>query len=475
MHDFISYILWLFREGMFLAVPAAGFCAIILAALYITNRRKGKPFPIKKALLLVMIVVWGVLTVFATLLRTDTGARALNFHLFLAWKEAWNGFSLQGWLNIFLNIALFIPLGILLPLFSKRFRRSLPMLFTGTLLSFAIELAQFIFIKGISDIDDLFANILGTMLGWGIIPSVMALAEHKADWKKQFAKSIMIPVIFLAAMAVIFGAYYIKPYGNLSDAATVRADLKDIQWTIDFPLSDAENSEFVYEAGRLDKEKAESFINEFSQNTGIEFPDTYYYDDLIIFADHSTGDFLNLNLNDGTWEYKNWRGRAFLFNTPPGQITADELAQYLSDWGITVPDNASFKIVSADDEGCFDVSFSSDKLDEQEEQIFYGTILCTFFEKNGKTLLKYMENNMVSLKPVKEEMIISQEEAVNRLCDGTSFNGRILQYSKLNNIEVTASSIDWIVDTKGFYQPVYRFELMLSDGTNMTDYVPALK
>ena len=119
MHDFISYILWLFREGMFLAVPAAGFCAIILAALYITNRRKGKPFPNKKALLLVMIVAWGVLTVFATLLRTDTGARALNFHLFLAWKEAWNGFSLQGWLNIFLNIALFIPLGILLPLFFK--------------------------------------------------------------------------------------------------------------------------------------------------------------------------------------------------------------------------------------------------------------------------------------------------------------------------------------------------------------------
>ena len=39
----------------------------------------------------------------------------------------------------------------------------------------------------------------------------------------------MIPVIFLAEMAVIFGAYYIKPYGNLSDAATVRADLKDIQ------------------------------------------------------------------------------------------------------------------------------------------------------------------------------------------------------------------------------------------------------
>ena len=475
MHDFIGYVIELLGQGMFLAVPTVCIFAIVICAVYMTYRKKGKTFSLRKPILFLLLAGWFVVTIFVTLLKGETGFRVWNFQLFLAWKEAWNAFSLQGWLNVFLNIALFVPLGVLLPLIAKKFRRFFPMFLTGFLLSFIIELSQFILQKGICDIDDLFANTLGAMLGWGMITSVITAIEHKEDWKKEFTKCILIPVLFSIAMIVIFGGYYLKPYGNLPNAAVTKADLSKIEWKIDFPLTDTEKPVFVYEAGRIDKEDADVFIKDFSKNTGIEFPNTYYYDDLIIFADHSTGDFLNLNLKDGSWEYKKSSGVEFSCNTLPDEITAEQLAQYLLDWGIVVPKDATFQVVSSEREGYYDASFSFAHLDTQEEQVFYGTILCAFCEENGKTLLKYMENNMVALRSCKEEPIISLEEAVKQLCDGNSFYGRILEHSQFHDIEVLSYSLDWMADTKGFYQPVYRFDLAVSDGTNMTDYVPALK
>lgn len=475
MHDFIGYIIGLFRQGIYLAVPAVCICGIILGAVASICHKEGRRFPLRKGILLLLLIGWATLTVFATLLRGETGFRTWNSQLLLAWKEAWNAFSLQGWLNVFLNIGLFVPLGILLPLLGKKFRKVFPMLLTGFLSSFAIELSQLIMQKGICDVDDLFANILGAMLGWGIIMAVLAVAEHQKEWKKEFAKSIVIPILFTIAMMAIFGWYYIKPYGNLSDAAVTKADLRDIEWIIDFPLDDAEKTVFVYEAGRVDQKEAVVFIQDFSENMGIAFPDTYYYDDLIVFANHSEGDFLNLNLKDGTWEYKKSKGVKFPFDTFPDKITAKELSEYLNDWGIVVPEDAAFQVMPSDGRGEYDASFSLSYLDIKEDETYYGTVLCTFFEENGKTLLKYIENNMVSLKPCKEEPIISLEEAVKQLCAGKSFYGRRLEHSQFNDIEVLSCSLDWIADTKGFYEPVYCFCLRFSDGTNMMDFVPALK
>ena len=445
MHDFIGYIIGLLRQGIYLAVPTVLICAVILSAVVLICRKKG--------ILFLMLAGWAILTVFATLLRGETGFRSYNLQLFLAWKEAWNAFSLQGWLNVFLNIGLFVPLGILLPFLGKKFRRIFPTFLTAFLFSLSIEVLQLILQKGICDVDDLFANTLGAMLGWGMMTAIISVVQHKEYWKKEFAKSIFIPILFAIAMMTIFGWYYIKPYGNLPDVAVTKADLSKIEWTIDFTLADTEKTVFVYEAGRVDKEYADAFINDFSENTGITFPDTYYYDDLIIFANHSEGDFLNLNLQDGTWEYKKSRGVETTFNTPPDKITAEELSEYLFNWGIVVPEEAVFQLVSAEREGDYDASFSLSHLDLQEDETYYGTIICTFFEENGKTFLKYIENNMVYLKPCNEEPIISLEEAVKQLCDGKSFYGRILKYSNLNEIEILCCSLDWIVDTKGFYQP----------------------
>ncbi|GBE25023.1 vanZ like family protein [bacterium BMS3Bbin02] len=66
------------------------------------------------------------------------------------------------------NVALFLPLGLLLPLaWRTAFARLVPTLLTGLLLSSAIEITQATVISGrVSTTDDVILNVLGTFLGW---------------------------------------------------------------------------------------------------------------------------------------------------------------------------------------------------------------------------------------------------------------------------------------------------------------------
>ena len=81
----------------------------------------------------------------------------------------------------FLNVLLFVPLGIFLPVFWKKFKQLHWMLLFGLCTSLLIELLQ-IFTFRATDINDLMTNTFGTFLGWcaarillrlvpGIVPS----------------------------------------------------------------------------------------------------------------------------------------------------------------------------------------------------------------------------------------------------------------------------------------------------------------
>lgn len=70
--------------------------------------------------------------------------------------------------QIFYNILAFIPLGILLPMLGRRFRRLKNILLCGFLLSALIESAQLLFHLGWCDIDDVINNTAGAVIGYGI-------------------------------------------------------------------------------------------------------------------------------------------------------------------------------------------------------------------------------------------------------------------------------------------------------------------
>ena len=474
MHDFLSYLFYLLQRGLNLALPAVVLAAIALGTVWLIYRKNNRPFPWKKAFLILVLIGWLVLTLFVTLLRGEgNGFREWNFHLFLAWKEAWSQFTLKVWLNVLLNIALFMPLGFLLPLLAQKFKNGWIMLITGFGGSLVIELAQLALGRGMFDVDDLFTNTLGAMLGWALIMVLITVVKRPKGWGKRTGAYLALPLTFILALALIFGGYAFKPYGNLSENYIVKANLANIQWQVAFEPDDISAEAYVYKVGRLDKTAAEAFAADFAHNLGIDFPDVYYYDDLIIFANHFGGGFLNLNQQDGTWEYSLGSEVTPSFDCPISEINPADILALLHSWDINVPEEAEISTEASD--GVYTKMVFSADLIAQDDKLIYGTLTCSFKEEDGVTYLQRIANSMVALEPYQEEAIISQAQAIEKLQSGESFYGDLMQYYEIEEAEILSCSLAWLSDTKGFYQPVYRFELKQDGGNTTIDYVAALK
>ena len=474
MHDFVSYLFYLLQRGMRFAVPTALVCGLILAVYYAVCRRRGRRFPWGKAVCALLLVGWAAVTVFVTLLRSEPNefaARQCNLQLFLAWREAYQRFTLQIWLNVLLNIALFIPLGFLLPLLSKPFRKWYAALGAGFGVSLLIELAQLFTGSGMCDVDDLFTNTLGAMLGWCAAMLVLALHQKNRTWPRYCA----LPAAFALALSAIFISYAAQPYGNLRDASFTTADLSAVRWSVDFALDEGSKTARVYRSQTLGNADADRFAAEFAAAHGVEFPDIDYYDDTALYMNHSTGDFLNVTLHDGTWEYSLGKDITPVWDVPPQDVSEALLRETLESLGFPVPADTAFTLLPYG--SSYRAVFSADLL-PTEGGFLHGTLTCALSaQDDSQSTLSRLENRITTLAPVREEDILSPAQALAALQSGKSFEGAWFAQS-VQQIEVRSCTLDYLSDSKGFYQPVYRFELSLAGQaggiTDAVDYVPAL-
>lgn len=88
-------------------------------------------------------------------------------------------------LNIAGNIAAFIPFGFFLPIFSKRCRCFWYTALYSMELSLFVELLQLVTRVGSFDVDDLFLNTIGGMLGYIVYYLGMMYCEKKGQTAKD--------------------------------------------------------------------------------------------------------------------------------------------------------------------------------------------------------------------------------------------------------------------------------------------------
>ena len=145
MNDFIRMCLYTLQRSLVPAMLAIVLAAAILAVAYGIHRHRHRGqqrFPWKRAVLWLAAAGYAAIVLYITLGR-PSGIRGLNLHIFRAWREAWNTFSVKGWLNLLLNVGMFIPIGMLLPLLWKRARTAWLGVGCGVAASLAIELVQY--------------------------------------------------------------------------------------------------------------------------------------------------------------------------------------------------------------------------------------------------------------------------------------------------------------------------------------------
>ena len=114
-----------------------------------------------------------------------------NLELFAEIRRFWSYREQLGLgamiLNIFGNIAAFIPCGYLLPRVMHRCSTLSSTLLIGFLISFVIECTQYLFSVGSFDVDDLLLNLAGVLIGY-----LINLWVHRCVLERQKKRRLNI-------------------------------------------------------------------------------------------------------------------------------------------------------------------------------------------------------------------------------------------------------------------------------------------
>lgn len=110
--------------------------------------------------------------------------------------------------NSFLNVLLFVPLGFLLPVFWKRFKKLHWTVLFGFCISLLIELLQ-LFTFRATDVNDLMTNTFGAFAGW-------CLARVLLRFVPGILPSWKTGEVFLVCGVTLAVMFFLQPF--LSDA-----------------------------------------------------------------------------------------------------------------------------------------------------------------------------------------------------------------------------------------------------------------
>lgn len=480
MHDFIITVFYLFRQAIPFALIGLAAGAVLLILLNWTRRRAGKHFPKGQAAAVLLLMCYlGGLAAITFMNRTGDSMRMdVQLRPFLAFWEAWNMFTLQVWLNPLLNVAMFLPLGVLLPLVAKPFRKWYWMLAAGMGASLVIEMLQYVLSRGQADVDDLLCNTLGAMLGYCLCMLFVSLAGKR--WKTAGICAVL-PVLSVAVLAGVFLTYRFQPYGNLADAPIYAANTRGVEWVQECELSSEPGLSGVYWTEPFTQESCDAFAVEFLGRQGAEInfgsSDVNYYDNRTFYSDHHTYSLI-VDRNDRSYEYTDYRVDSGLrYSDKGGTITEDELRAALEPLGIDVPDAAQFVAV---DEERGKYAFRAECVVENGV-LTAGELICRIAAGG----ILYEVNNALSVSTLYgDAAVISPREAYDRLCAGR-FSWRdvpMFDYLRPEQVRVTACALEYRTDSKGFRQPVYVFTLVDdrdtqlggANGRSWTTFVPAL-
>ena len=117
-----------------------------------------------------------------------------------------------------LNVILFVPLGLFLPIMYQRFDRIGKVALVGFLLSLSIELLQ-MFGSGTTDVNDLIMNTLGTCLGYFISKPLCAILPKswlnalRIDGKQCFLELCLFCILSFAMMLCVQPQIYQAWFG----------------------------------------------------------------------------------------------------------------------------------------------------------------------------------------------------------------------------------------------------------------------
>ena len=384
--------------------------------------------------------------------------------LFYSYREAWNSFSAVQWRNLVLNILLFVPLGFLLPAGIRICRKFWITYLAGFFLTVLIELMQLMLGRGVVELDDIFNNLLGTMIGFGLYAAVQCMLQSIRKQKTHVLSTVAFQIPLIAAglaFAAVIIVYSRQELGNLPFSYIARQDMDRIRVSSDTGYSRESGTAPVYKVSVLSGDETEAMAKEFFARLGHE-PDesrTDLYDETAVYysADNT---MLWIDFAGGSFSYIDFEllDAESQETEPAADAEEAEIREALSEYGIDLPDGVTFEN-QGEGQYLFEASQQRDG-----DTLYNGQLSCTLYE-DGR--MGEIRDYIVACGKYKDMAVISEEEAYDQILDG-KFHWYGEEPGELILGDV---SLVYQIDSKGFYQPVYSFQV--SGDTESTILIPA--
>lgn len=171
-----------------LGVPCGVLCTVIcgslIALIYFAFRDRNERDKLLRHISKIVLVSYCLLLYCSTVVfRGPNSEVGFNFSPFWSYAAIKNGQE-QLVMEHILNVLVFIPIGLLGMLLSKK-NKLLISTFQGILFSFAIEISQYIFKKGFAELDDVIHNTVGCVFGALFVLLMYKLARVNMKIPKQ--------------------------------------------------------------------------------------------------------------------------------------------------------------------------------------------------------------------------------------------------------------------------------------------------
>ena len=444
-----GYIVWFLQA----ALPALLLLIIAFSVFLLMRnirRRCGKSVaPLSPSKLILDLLIAGdiLVTLILTLVTyRDVQHLSLQLIPFFSWRQAWHSWSASLFEQLFLNIAVFLPFGLLTAIRFPALRRIWRMALTAFSFSLVIEVTQLILRRGVFDVDDLFCNTLGGLLGGTLISFICALGQKRP----RTAFCPLLPWLASGlACAALFGAYAAQPYGNLEVSAIPKHAMRNVTVTVAAGVADTPSpaTAAVYAAPSYTSDEAEDFARSIFTAIGADM--TYFraddYDSESWFT-NSLGLMCQFNRLDGSFTLSHTANGK---HPAPEDPTETELRTWLTALGFDLSADTA-AAVSSEDAAVWQI----------------GHLRCTIRTDGRWTI----ETEPSELRAVAEVPILSADDAIEAIRSGTGL-GRF----DFSALEITSLTLTQRTDSKGFLVPVWQTQLLLDGTLRVTVIIPAMQ
>lgn len=432
------------------------FCIALVSYKFIYKKIfNGKKEASLYKLILFVVLVGYLFLVFAMtgLSRADNFSNnIINLNFLSSYLDIWYSWSLTSLLLLILNTLMLAPLGFLLPFISKKFdslRNILIVAFTFTIF---IELFQLITHRGIFELDDLFHNTIGAMIGYFIAKLFLEIKHTKRVNKNTIIKVFIIPAIYTIIFIGAITFYNIKEFGNLNINPAEYTDVSKVKINSDIGFSDKDDKASVfYNINSNNRKRAIDIIKVLNDSFNIPTLEGSRMDgDNIQYVFDETDNTMyamTYFYRTGTWSINNFNSDN-LENIRLSDSDIEKIENILKNKNL-IPNDAK---LSYDENNFLRWNSKNNDIKNSKKDFIEGTIMISNYSSEDIQNLYF---DLTNNKYIRDIEIISQKDAFEKVKNGNFYSYN--PYNSGDEIRITNCEISYMYDGKGYHQPVYKF------------------